>query len=205
MKIQFNFFLFLLFPLSAFAQSLSPNQSREIDQIVQKEMKKHKIVGASLALIDGKGIVFSKGYGFADKANNKPATAQTVYPFGSVSKVITMASVLKLQDLGKLDIDSPFVKYVPKFQIKQHFTEQKPFSVFDLLTQQAGIPRTRLKDLYTDFAKPTDFYQMIEEEKDNYLIAPPKEVYQYTDIGISMLGLLPRYTAKIDWWRKNHF
>lgn len=67
----------------------------EIDQIVQKEMKKRKIVGANLALVDASGIIFSKGYGFADKANNKSATAQTVYPFGSVTKVITMASVLK--------------------------------------------------------------------------------------------------------------
>lgn len=192
-------FIFFLYPYLTFAQTLSSSQMAEIDQIVQQEMKKRKIVGASLALVDESGIIFSKGYGFADKANNNPATAQTVYPFGSVAKVITMASVLKLQDLGKINIDSAFVKYVPAFQIKQHFKEKKPFSVFDLLTQQAGIPRTRLKDLYTDFAKPTDFYQIIEEEKADYLIALPKEVYQYSDIGISMLGLLPKYTAQKDY------
>lgn len=170
-----------------------------IDEIVEAALKKHKIVGASLAIVDSTGIIFSKGFGYADKVAEKPVTTETVFPFGSVSKVITMASVLKLQDLNKLNIDSPYTKYVSDFQMKQHFREVKAFTVFDLLTQQAGIPRTRLKDLYTDFAKPTDFYQLTGEEKDNYLIAPPKEVYQYSDIGTSMLGLLPKYTNQQDY------
>ncbi|MDX2302970.1 MAG: serine hydrolase domain-containing protein [Microscillaceae bacterium] len=170
-----------------------------IDKIVKFALKKHKIVGASIAIVDSTGIIYSKGYGYADKANTKLVTSETVFPFGSVSKAITMASVLKLQELGKLNIDSAFTKYVPDFQIKQHFKEVKSFTVFDLLTQQAGIPRTRLKNLYTDFAKPTDFYQLIHEEKENYLIAPPKKVYQYSDIGFSMLGLLPKYTIQRDY------
>ncbi len=186
--------VYLLTILSCKAQ-----KTNSIDEIVELALKKHKVIGASIALVDSTGIIYSKGFGYSDKSNKKLVTTKTAFPFGSVSKVITMASVLKLQDLGKLDMDSAFVKYVPDFQIKQHFQENKPFSVFDLLTQQAGIPRTRLKDLYTDFAKPTDFYRLIEEEKNNYLIAPPKEVYQYSDIGISMLGLLPKYTLQKDY------
>jgi len=193
--IQYILILTLFSTTVTFSQTLS----EEIDDIVKTEMKKRKVVGASLTLVDSSGIIFSKGYGFADKENSIPATAQTVYPFGSVSKVITMASVLRLHDKGKLNIDSTFINYVPTFQIKQHFTEKKPFTVFDLLTQQAGIPRTRLKDLYTDFANSTDFYKLIDEEKDNYLIAPPKYVYQYSDIGISMLGLLPSYITQTNY------
>lgn len=170
-----------------------------IDQIVEAALKKYKVVGASIAIVDSTGIMYTKGFGYADKIKSKLVTNETVFPFGSVSKVVTMASILKLHELDKLNIDSPFTKYVQDFRIKKHFTEDVPFSVFDLLTQQAGIPRTRLKDLYTDLATPTDFYQIIQEEKENYLIAPPKEVYQYSDIGISMLGLLPKYTSQLDY------
>ena len=179
--------------------SMTQELSSRVDQIVQKAMKKHHIVGASLTLVDSSGIFFSKGYGYADKALGIEATGTTVYPFGSIAKVITMASVLKLQDMGKLHIDSPFQKFVPDYHINQHFSPQAPFTIFDLLTQQAGIPRTRLKDLYTDHAGPTDFYQLIQEEKTNYLIAPPKSVYQYSDIGLTMLGLLPRYVLQTDY------
>jgi len=162
-----------------------------IDKIIMGEMAKRNITGASLSIVDSSGIIFSKGYGFADKEKNIVMSSQTVYPFGSITKLITSASILKLQDLNMLNIDSPFVKYVPEFQIGQHFREKKYFTIADLLMHQAGIPRTRLKDLYTDFAQPTDFYKIIEEEKDDYLIAPPAEVYQYSDIGMTMLGVLP--------------
>ena len=201
MNRQNRFYIQYILILTLFSMlvTCSPTYPEEIDNIIKTEMKKRKVVGASLVLIDSTGIIFSKGYGFADKENSIPATAQTVYPFGSVSKVITMASVLRLHDLGKLHIDSAFVKYVPTFQIKQHFTEKKPFTIFDLLTQQAGIPRTRLKDLYTDFANSTDFYKLIDEEKNDYLIAPPKYVYQYSDIGTSMLGLLPSHITQTNY------
>jgi CubicO group peptidase (beta-lactamase class C family) len=162
-----------------------------IDKIILSEMSKRNITGASISLVDSTGIIFSKGYGFADKEKNIVMSAHTVYPFGSITKLITSASILKLQDLNMLNIDSPFVKYVPEFQIGQHFKEKKYFTIADLLMHQAGIPRTRLKDLYTDFAQPIDFYKIIEEEKDDYLIASPANVYQYSDIGMTMLGVLP--------------
>jgi len=182
----------LLF-LSSFVSSQKTYEN--VDRIILAEMKKRNITGASIALVDSSGIIFSKGYGFADKANKLFASSQTVYPFGSISKVITTASILKLQDLGKLDIDSAFVKYVPEFQIKQHFHEKRPFTIADLLMHQGGIPRTRLKDLYTDFAQPADFYKIIEEEKEDYLIAPPGEIYQYSDIGMTIPGVLPFKTT----------
>ena len=189
------FFLFLHTNFSI-AQTL---EATKIEDLVQDLLKKHKVVGTSISIIDSNGIIFSKGYGFADKENKIPVQAETIFPFGSVSKVITMAGVLKLQDLGYLNIDSFYTKYVYDYSIKSHINSIKPFSIFDLITQQAGIPRTRLKDLYTDSAKPTDFYKLIEEEKNNYLIEAPGVVYQYSDIGISMLGLLPKYTANVDY------
>lgn len=93
----------------------SQTLSEEIDIIIKSEMRKRKVVGASITLVDSSGIIFNKGYGFADKENNLPVTTKTVFPFGSVSKVITMASVLRLHDMGKLHIDSSFIKYVPSF------------------------------------------------------------------------------------------
>ena len=189
------FLLLLTNPVPSTAQDPGPR----IEEIVHRAMKKHGVVGASLTLVDSSGIFLSKGFGYADKSLGIRATGKTIYPFGSIAKVITMASVLKLQDMGKLDIDSPFQKYVPDYRINQHFTPQIAFTIFDVLTQQAGIPRTRLKDLYTDHAGPTDFYHLIAEEKSNFLIAPPKHVYQYSDIGFTMLGLLPRYTAQVDY------
>jgi CubicO group peptidase (beta-lactamase class C family) len=195
-RVFFVFFFLFLHTNFSIAQTL---EAPKIDELVQQLLKKHKVVGASISILDSNGIIFSKGYGFADKENKIPVQAETIFPFGSVSKVITMAGVLKLQDLGYLNIDSSYTKYVHDYSSKSHINAIKPFSIFDLIAQQAGIPRTRLKDLYTDSAKPTDFYNLIEEEKNNYLIEAPGVVYQYSDIGISMLGLLPKYTANVDY------
>jgi CubicO group peptidase (beta-lactamase class C family) len=40
-----------------------------IDKIILQNIKIHKITGASISVIDNEAMIYSKGFGFADKAN----------------------------------------------------------------------------------------------------------------------------------------
>jgi CubicO group peptidase (beta-lactamase class C family) len=61
------------------------------------------------------GGVWSEGFGLADIEAAKPADADTVYLWFSMTKLVTATAVLQLADRGQLDLDSPVVNLVARF------------------------------------------------------------------------------------------
>ena len=79
----------------------------ELSQLIQTAVEKAGITGLSVALVDDQEIVWSKGFGYADKENGVEATPKTLYMTGSVSKLFTAAAIMQLAEQGKIDIDQP--------------------------------------------------------------------------------------------------
>ena len=65
-----------------------------MDQAIESQMAKAKIVGVGAAIIVDKRVAWTKGYGFADKEHGRPFTADTVMNIGSISKTITGAALM---------------------------------------------------------------------------------------------------------------
>ena len=57
--------------------------------------------------MDDQTVVWATGFGFADPQAKTPATADTVYRVGSVSKLFTDLAVMQLVEHGALDLDAP--------------------------------------------------------------------------------------------------
>jgi len=71
----------------------------ETRSIIEAQMDAKKIVGLSIALIDAETasdsrLIWAQGFGLADKATGKKASAETVYCIGSSSKTITAVALL---------------------------------------------------------------------------------------------------------------
>ena len=159
-----------------------------LDKFISKQLKKKDVTGLSVALmIDGE-LVLSKGYGYANKEENIPAAESTPYAIGSISKIVTSTAILKLYNDGLIDIDEPYVKYVPDFVMKQHFVEDTPFTIRHLLSHFAGLPRLHAKAFMTKDERPLS--RILDISRDNYKIAKPGVVKQYSDWGTDLLGIL---------------
>ena len=63
------------------------------------------MVGLSIAIVDDQGIVWAQGFGYADAAEKVPATPETVYRIGSISKLFTVMATMQLAKQGKIDVD----------------------------------------------------------------------------------------------------
>src|SRR3982751_6676755 len=87
-----------------------------LERFVNREMADKDLPAVSIALVDDQQIVWAKGFGFADPSAKVPATAETVYRVGSVSKLFTDIGVMQLVEQGKLDLDAPVTRYLPTFQ-----------------------------------------------------------------------------------------
>ena len=83
-----------------------------VDDYVRTQLKTRNLPGLSLAVVKDGQIVKSQGYGLASLELEAPATAQTVYEIGSISKQFAADAILLLVEDGKLALDDPLSKYV---------------------------------------------------------------------------------------------
>ena len=75
-----------------------------LDKKINRYLQKWQIKGASLAIVRNDSLVYAKGYGWADQELEIPMEPGHIMRVASVSKLITSAGIMVLQDQGKLTI-----------------------------------------------------------------------------------------------------
>lgn len=112
-----NLFLILLSLSFLFScKTVSRNQSAINDELTKSleiAYQRDAIKGFSVAVVNDKGVIYSKGFGFADIEQNKVYDANTTQNIASISKTLVGIALLKAQELGKLNLDDPINKYLP--------------------------------------------------------------------------------------------
>lgn len=158
------------------------------DKIIRMNMKSFRITGASVAIVDGGNVIFSEGYGFADKANKIKVNSDTIFKIGSITKVFTASAIMQLAEQGKLDIDKPVNDYINNFSIKSRFSDIHPITIRDILCHHSGIPCDDLRNYFSAdhemFKSVTDFLQ------ESYLVYPPGNAFYYSNLGVNLLGVI---------------
>lgn len=157
-----------------------------LSALIKQDMAKHDVKGLSIALIDDQKVVWAEGFGYADVANQVPATADTVYRIGSISKVVTATEIMRLSEQSKVELDKPVTDYVPEFSIHNRFTDSKPITLRALLAHHSGMPSDVLKGMWVDHPAPlAEYVTALREES---LASPPQSLYKYSNIDFSLLG-----------------
>jgi D-alanyl-D-alanine carboxypeptidase len=128
--------LFCVVPIAASAQRPSRAAlASTVDSLVANALAEGPVAGMSVAVVRGKDTVVMKGYGFADVENDVPATAQTVYRIGSITKQFTAAAVMQLVEQNKLALDDSIGKHLPTIP-----AGWRGVSLRQLLNHTSGIP-----------------------------------------------------------------
>ena len=110
-----RFFAFLLASSCAVAQTgkLSAENRSKIENAVSRFMESSKAPGISAAVVQNGEFVWSGGFGMADPESSVPATSQTLYRIGSISKPITVTATMVLWERGKLGSGFPGAEVLP--------------------------------------------------------------------------------------------
>jgi CubicO group peptidase (beta-lactamase class C family) len=96
------------------------------------------------------------------------------------------ASILLLEDRGKLKTDDPIKKYMPDAP-----AAWDKITIFNLLTHTSGIPSfTGFPDYRTSEATPTTPEQLVARFRDKPLEFQPGEKWNYSNSGYVLLGYL---------------
>jgi CubicO group peptidase (beta-lactamase class C family) len=108
---------------------------RGVSAAVKTMMRKGGVPGVSLAVVSSSGVLLAGGWGLADRAANRSASASTAYLWFSMTKIVTATAALRLADEGRLDLDAPVGEYVDYLQAPG---DRQP-TVRQLLTHTAGL------------------------------------------------------------------
>jgi CubicO group peptidase (beta-lactamase class C family) len=158
-----------------------------------------QIPGVSAEIVHDQEVLWSGGFGSADVAAKRPATADTIYSICSISKLFTSVAVMQQRDAGKLHLEDPVGKHLPWFRLKKSEGEGD-VTVEGLLTHASGIPRESDYPYWSspDFKFPTR-EEIIERVGSQEALYEPESRFQYSNLGITLAGELVAATSGLSY------
>lgn len=185
------------------AEQLPLKSTNSIDSVILKKMNDAQLVGLGAAIIVDKKLVWSKGYGYANRENKVPFTTSTVMNIASVSKTITGACLMKAVEQGKLSLDEDINTYLP-FMILNPFFPKEKITLRNLATHTSGLndrfPFYTSDSLYVNgkdsqealggflqnyFTSGGKYYS-----KENFLNHKPGTFREYSNLGTALAGYI---------------
>ena len=186
----------------------APNSSRQIsiapskdyaaaiemlERFVTHEMADKELPAISIALVDDQQIVWAKGFGFADPQAKVPATAETIYRVGSVSKLFTDIAVMQLVEQRKLDLDAPVTRYLPDFRPRNPFG--KKITLRQLMSHRSGLVREPPVGNYFETTEPS-LARTIASLNRTALVYAPEARTKYSNAAIAAVGYVLEQTQR---------
>ena len=182
-------------------ETLSDEWSRmpAMDYAIDSFLRAWSLHGASLAITRNDSLLYARGYGRADEGT--PMTAATCLRVASVSKLLTAVGIMKLQEEGKVFLESPVFgpmgvlnEYDPYIRDENYYL----MTVEHLLRHQGGFS-TRGGDVMFNtlsfmrkhgLSEPPEPQVLVQKELARRLAFAPGTTQEYSNFGYLLLSLI---------------
>jgi len=153
-----------------------------------------KNYNGGLLISKNKEIILEKGYGYANFEHEIKNSANTVFRIASITKQFTAAGILKLVEMGKVDLQSKISKYFPNYPNGDIIT------VHHLISNSAGIPNFDLNmDFYDVLHSDNPLLAMINIVQTQELAFEPGTAFYYSVSGYLMLQYIIETVSGLDY------
>ncbi len=121
----------------------APDTARAPERFTLAERMAHyKIPGVGVAVINGGGIEWAKGYGTLVAGRDAPVTTSSVFQAASTTKLLVAAMALHLVERGRFELDRDVNAYLRSWQVPEgEFTRIEKVTLRRLLTHRSGLNR----------------------------------------------------------------
>jgi CubicO group peptidase (beta-lactamase class C family) len=166
----------------------------KLENSITSLMVEMKIPGVSLGVLHGDDLIYQRAFGARCLEGNLPATLDTLWSIGSISKSYCAVAIMQLAEQDKLNVHDPVNKHVP---FKLEGLGGIPITIHHLLTHTSGFPNLGIVDLvfnrwgiHSKNVNPIsswdDFFLLINGAK-NELVAEPGKKCIYFNEGYNIL------------------
>jgi CubicO group peptidase (beta-lactamase class C family) len=157
----------------------------DVDRAALAGIREGLYPGAVVVIGRRDSILYTRGYGHYtwNPASRVPDPDSTIWDIASITKVVaTASSAMRLVDRGRLDLDAPVRRYLPRFAgglknrvtVRMLLDHTSGLKSYVPIYRKAGRSRTRMIDLL--YAQP--------------LVRSPGDSAEYSDLNAMLLGLL---------------
>ena len=160
---------------------------------------RHKVPGAQLGVLrispHSEDEIVTTSYGVLNIETRVPATTDSLFQIGSISKVWTATVAMQLVDEGLLELDAPIVEVLPELRLSDPDVT-KTVTLRHLLTHTSGIDG----DVFTDTGRGDDclekYVDLLADAGQNH---PLGATWSYCNSGYSLIGRLIEKVTDTTW------
>ncbi|RLE30144.1 MAG: penicillin-binding protein, partial [Acidobacteria bacterium] len=112
------------------------NTFENLSRFVEENLAKWGIPGLAIGVVH-KGEMAAAGFGITNIDHPLPVTDETLFQIGSVTKTYVGTAIMRLVEMGKLDLDATVQTYLPDFKVSDE-TASTEVTLRHLLTHTCG-------------------------------------------------------------------
>lgn len=155
-----------------------------IDALVDYE----DVPGVSVGFVVDQDVIWSKGFGVANRATGEAPDADTIYSICSISKLFTAIGAMQQRDAGALSLRDPVTDHLDWFSIDERHADAGPARIEGLLTHSSGLPR---ESDFPYWVGSFDFPSrdaMIDRLREQATLYPASTRFQYSNLALTLVG-----------------
>lgn len=159
----------------------------------ERVMHAREIAGMGITVVLGDDVIFSRTLGQRDPIAGLPVTKDTMFYIASCTKTFTAMAIMTLVDEGKVNLDAPAKKYLPRFELADK-EATSTLTIRDLLSHAKGLdsdPASAL-EAYTGEITDDRFYYWLKKAK-------PKGEFAYSNLHFTLLGRVIQAVTGESW------
>ncbi len=144
--------------------------------------------GMAVAVFDNADELLKKYYGNVDVENQIAVTQDSVFEWGSTTKLLVWVSVMQLYEQGKLELDSDIRNYLPEGFLT-NLSYDTPLTMLNLMNHNAGFQECYVDLMVTDAEYITSLEEALCKHKPAQ-IYEPGTVTAYSNWGVALAGYI---------------
>ncbi len=169
-----------------------PKTLDEFQSAAKSVLEKEHVPGAGIALVSGGQVLWCGGIGKADLSQNRDVTCDTEFRVGSISKTFVSLALLKLEEDGRINLQSRLQDVAPEVPFHNPWEATNPVRVTNLLEHTAGFDDMALREVYNTHDSPTisqlEVLQKFPKPQD--VRWPPGTRFSYSNPDYGIAGYL---------------
>ena len=143
-------------------------------------------VGMAVSVFDQSSVIYHNYFGHSDIENGIEVDQDTVFEWGSITKLLVWVSAMQLWEQGMLELDADIQQYLPEGFLR-NLNYDTPVTMLNLMNHNAGFENTSLGMLThreEEICSLEEYLTSVQPQQ----VFSPGEVIAYSNWGVALAG-----------------